>query len=137
MRIEGPRRIEPSSGRGVTRAGGGEGFALDGAAKTAAPATAAPVAGVGSVDALLALQEGGEPLTGRKRAVRRAQDMLDLLDGVRQGLLSGAVPRQVLRRLQALVNERREEFNEPRLQTLIDEIDLRAQVELAKLGQAA
>ena len=42
-----------------------------------------------------------------------------------------------LRRLTALVAERRDDFNEPGLQGVIDEIDLRAQVELAKLEHAA
>jgi hypothetical protein len=82
------------------------------------------------------MQAADEPLTGKRRAVRRANDMLDLLDDIKIGLLTGAVPRQTLRHLTSLVAERRNDFNEPGLQGVIDEIDLRAQVELAKLEHA-
>ena len=92
---------------------------------------------VAALDSLLALQAAGEPLTGKRKAVRRANDMLDLLDDIKVGLLTGAVPRQTLRQLTHLVAERRDEFTDPDLQGVIDEIDLRAQVELAKLEYAS
>ncbi|MCC6919527.1 MAG: flagellar assembly protein FliX [Alphaproteobacteria bacterium] len=135
MRIEGPRRpdqVGRSQAKGGTTAGK---FSV-----TSGESQAATAAGTGmqvaALDALLALQEAGEPLTGRRRAVKRGNDMLDLLDDIKVGILSGAVPRQTLRRLTQLVAERREDFNEPGLQGVIDEIDLRAQVELAKLEMA-
>lgn len=45
----------------------------------------------------------------------------------------GTLPRERLDRLTRLLAERRGEIDDPRLAALIDEIELRAAVELAKL----
>ncbi len=138
MRIDGPRRPDQIASRAAARSGqAGPAFAVgaQGGAQASAPASASLQ--VAALESLLAMQGAADPLSGRRKAVRRANDMLDLLDDIKLGLLSGAVPRQTLRQLTALVAERREEFNDPRLQDVIDEIDLRAQVELAKLEYAA
>lgn len=137
MRIEGPRRPDSVARSSGPKAGGAGGsFAISGGADARAAAAASASLQVAALDSLLALQAADEPLTGRRRAMRRANDMLDLLDDIKLGLLTGAVPRHTLRRLTALVAERRDDFNEPGLQGVIDEIDLRAQVELAKLEHA-
>ncbi len=60
--------------------------------------------------------------------------MLDLLDEVRVGLLSGIIPRGRLQSLLDALKGRRESIEDPRLAQLIDEIELRASVELAKLS---
>ncbi|MFO1238060.1 MAG: flagellar assembly protein FliX [Alphaproteobacteria bacterium] len=138
MRIEGPRRPDQIAKSAPSKAGGtGGSFSVESPAAARAPSASSATLQVAALDALLALQETPDPTTGRRRAVRRASDMLDLLDDIKIGLLAGTIPRQTLRRLTALVAERRDEFNEPGLQSLIDEIDLRAQVELAKLEYAA
>lgn len=62
--------------------------------------------------------------------------MLDLLDDVRDGLLAGHVSRDTLQRLVQLVGAKREDFVDPGLSSVMDEIDLRARVELAKLNFA-
>lgn len=63
--------------------------------------------------------------------------MLDLLDEIRAGMLDGAVSEGTLRRLVVLVDAKREDFVDPGLSQVMDEIDLRARVELAKLGFSA
>lgn len=88
------------------------------------------------VDALIALQEMANPLNGRTRAARRGRDLLDLLDEVRGGMLDGQVNRSTLNSLSALVSAQREDFVDPNLAQVLDEIDLRARVELAKLNFA-
>ncbi|MCH9020057.1 MAG: hypothetical protein IIA73_06805 [Proteobacteria bacterium] len=60
--------------------------------------------------------------------------MLDRLDEIRHALLFGAIPRHRLLALQREVREKRVAVADPRLNQLLDEIDLRAAVELAKLG---
>lgn len=138
MRIEGPRRPDPVTGRTAQKAGaGGDPFAVQGKSEPHAAAAASAGLQVAALESLLVLQETVEPLTGRRRAVRRAGDMLDLLEEMKVGLLEGAIPRHTLRRLSSLVADRRDDFNEPGLQGVIDEIDLRAQVELAKLEMVA
>ncbi|MGX9105081.1 flagellar assembly protein FliX, partial [Escherichia coli] len=60
----------------------------------ASTAAVGGLTGVGSVDALLALQQMetvGGPLERRKRAVRRADNILDILGEVRIALIDGEI----------------------------------------------
>jgi hypothetical protein len=68
----------------------------------------------------------------RRRAAKQGRDILDHLDRIRLALISGAIPRRDLERLVALLAEQREQALDPGLAAVIDEIDLRAQVEIAK-----
>ncbi len=88
------------------------------------------------VDALLALQEVDESGERRQRSRKRGDDLLDRLDEIRHGLLIGGVPRAALQNLSELVRIRRQEIADPQLQDVLDEIELRAAVELAKYEQA-
>jgi hypothetical protein len=63
--------------------------------------------------------------------------MLDELEQIRLGLLLGAIPRAKLEQLAQLVRARREQVDDPRLMAILDEIELRAAVELAKLASPA
>ena len=99
-----------------------------GALTHAAPLTA--------VDALLTLQAVPEAIEGKRRAVRRAGDMLDLLDDIRIGLLDGSLSRSKLEGLLRAVQSRREAVADPGLSAILDEIELRAEVELAKYGMS-
>lgn len=87
---------------------------------------------VSAVDSLLVLQEVPDATSGTSRAKLRAQDLLDQLDEVRHGLLAGALSRQMLDRLSRIARSERQSVGDPRLQELLDEIELRAAVELAK-----
>lgn len=87
---------------------------------------------VSAVDSLLVLQEVQDATSGTSRAKLRAQDLLDHLDEVRHGLLAGALSRQMLDRLSRIARSERQSVDDPRLQELLDEIELRAAVELAK-----
>jgi hypothetical protein len=88
---------------------------------------------VGTVNALLALQEVDDSLNGRAKARQRAADILDELDQLRDGLLAGTLPRESIVRLAQIVRSRRPDVDDPRLKDVLDEIELRAEVELAKL----
>ena len=87
---------------------------------------------VSAVDSLLVLQEVPDATSGTSRAKLRAQDLLDQLDEVRHGLLAGALSRRMLDRLARIARSERQSVDDPRLQELLDEIELRAAVELAK-----
>jgi Class II flagellar assembly regulator len=139
VKVDAPRSIESNRAlRGRSAVSGAGGFSLDIAAEPrAATATAASgVASLSSVDALIALQEVPDAMTGRAKAARRGRDMLDMLEDVRDGLLTGSVSRATLHRLMTLVNAKREDFVDPALSEVLNEIDLRARVELAKLNFA-
>lgn len=134
MKIEGPGSLRPGQVRKPTRTGGGADFLShvqggeDGAAKVAGAQT--PMA----VNPLIALQEVEDSTTGRRKARQRADDILDKLEELRLGILSGNFPRERLEQLIRVVQARRAATDDPRLEALLDEIDLRAQVEIAKLS---
>ena len=88
------------------------------------------MAGVGS---LLALQEVPDALEQRRQAVLRSTDILDELQQLRMGLLTGSVPRQRLQRLMKLLQDRPGGYADPQLDNIIGDIEVRAAVELAKL----
>lgn len=99
-----------------------------------APALGAPSA-LGAVDALLLTQSVDEDGDGstRRRLMTRGEEILDKLEDLRHSLLIGAVPADRLVNLAQQVRSRRETCNDPRLAALLDEIELRAEVEIAKL----
>jgi hypothetical protein len=133
MRVDGTNPIRSSVGRRdgkKTGAAGSFGEVLGGET-VAEPVAAAPVAGVG---ALFALQEIPDATTGRRKAaVARGDMLLDRLGDIQLGLLEGTIDRQGLTELAAAVRGARATTNDPALQGVLDEIELRAAVELAKL----
>lgn len=94
---------------------------------------------LGAVDALLVVQAAGDApdREARQRLVRRGEDILDRLEEIRHGLLMGTVPKDRLVALAQLVRARRETCADPHLAGLLDEIELRAEVEIAKLARTA
>jgi hypothetical protein len=87
------------------------------------------------VDALLAVQGAEDPAAGaaRKRARVRAETVLDELDKVRMAMLGGKLTVGHMIDIADVVASHRDKINDPALTALMDEIDLRAQVELAKM----
>ncbi len=135
MRIEwNPALRRTSSKRDEkTDATSGEKFAAALAGEQpAAPAGSTPALNL--VDVLLTAQELPDPLTGRRRAVQRGNTLLDRLDELRHGLLAGVLPRDRLDELARMAKSARETVDDPRLVEILDDIDLRVAVELAKLG---
>lgn len=108
---------------------------LGGAGEVAETGAIEGVVSLSGVEAILATQsvdpDGGS--AARARMARRGEDVLDRLEGVRLGLLNGALPKAQLADLAQLVRSKREAGIDPRLGALLDEIELRAEVELAKL----
>ena len=94
---------------------------------------AASVNAVSTLEALMALQEVGGPLERRRRAVWRADKILDALDGLKIELLEGELNPAVLERLTRAVREQRSMTDDPALEGLLDQVETRAAVELAKL----
>lgn len=138
MKITGPGRLGsvPARPGRVSRGKGSGGFA---SAMGGEPEGAAPVrahAPMGAVDGILAVQEVPDALKGRSRGLARGYNLLDRLDDIRLGLLMGAIPRAGLLDLRRQLRARRSALHDPRLAAILDEIDLRAAVELAKLDIA-
>ena len=87
--------------------------------------------GAGQVS-LLGVQELGDTLSRASRGKLRAEEALKKLDKIRLGLLAGVLPRSELVSLSEVVSQQKESIDDPVLSELLDEIDLRAKVELAK-----
>lgn len=148
MKVEGPNSSNKVAGAKKTaKAARGQGArfsdALRAPGSDSVEGTAGAAGGgpVSALDALLALQEveeAGDSLEERrnKRAVQWGGSLLEGLEEIRAGLLMGSIPVDRLERLAALVSSQREGASDPRLIAILDEIELRSRVELAKLGRA-
>jgi hypothetical protein len=97
------------------------------------PTAAAAPTTVSALDTLLTVQEVPDAIAGRRRAVQRGDALLDRLEDVRLALLTGVLPRERLEQLSRLARTDRTAITDPRLSAVLDEIDLRVAVELAKL----
>ena len=104
-----------------------------GKASTASRAqSTAPLA---TLDAILQLQSEDDPSERRRKSARRGQDLLDGLDKLKAALLTGAIPAADLGRLaRSLAGA--EPSGDAALDDVLAHIELRAKVELAKLGRA-
>lgn len=139
MKVDPVAPYRSTSVRRGERSGRGEGFSKVLSEKGGAEAkAAAPLAGgsaVGPVDSILALQEVAEDPGNRKRLRRRGEELLDRLDELRLALLEGRLPLATIEKLADMVAVRRTQVSDRHLLAVLDEIELRAAVELAKLGR--
>jgi hypothetical protein len=139
MKVTGTGGIGQAGGSRGAKAAGGDGFRLP-SASGAGPASQS--GGVGAtnavmgVEALLTLQDVGGPLERRRRAVGRAGRLLDILDDIKIALLDGDLGERDLLQLERAIRDQRAATDDPQLEALLDEIETRAAVELAKLQQA-
>ena len=92
----------------------------------------APISGIGAV---LSVQEVSGEAEERRQAVSRGEDLLDRLEEIRLALLTGRMPAARLHELARMVDAKRRQTPDEELNAVLDEIDLRVRVELAKLGQ--
>ncbi|MFV1851097.1 MAG: flagellar assembly protein FliX [Thalassospira sp.] len=128
-----------SSRKKATGGSGGSGFAdtmrsLDLSGGASGSGGVHSTGSVSALDALLALQQSGDALDSpKKAAMLRAKSLLEQLEAVRDGLLSGQLSGDRLKQLVGLVDQQREAIDDPELSAVLDEIDMRARIELAKL----
>ena len=90
------------------------------------------------VDSLLAAQSVEDPTAraAKKRMRSRSMNVLDELEKLRMGMLSGSMTVGHMIDIADVVASHREKITDPSLTAIMDEIDLRAQVELAKMRVA-
>jgi hypothetical protein len=135
MRIQGtnaPSAVKTTaSARRGSAASGFSVSADETAQTTSAPATALRT--IGGIDALIALQSEDGPAGRRKRAVKRGRMALDALEDLKHGLLAGTLAPATLARLKSVATELKDASGEPGLDTVLAEIELRVEVEIAKL----
>ena len=133
MKVTGPTGPAAASGSRSARTPSGFSIGQAGAAPSAAAtASASAMAGVADVSALMALQGVEGPLERRRRAIRRGGGLLDRLEELKLALLSGESGEAALERLTRGLREERTDDGDAGLNAVLDQIDLRASVELAK-----
>jgi hypothetical protein len=140
MKINGPGAPAAPSAARRTSGASAEGFSPASTAQAgpaAAAARPAAAGGVSSLGALLAMQDVEGPLERRRRSVGRAGRILDRLDELKLSLLEGGVTTGRLHALNQAVRDQRAITDDPALEDVLDQIELRAAVELAKYERAA
>jgi len=135
MEINSTGKVDRTNVRRVSKGPGhtGESFSVSTVQEEPHAAVVAGPGPIAALDSILALQGLEDSTDGRSRGLKYGEQILDMLDQVRDGLLAGGIPRATLNRLANAVSRRHDQFADPRLQSVLDEIELRAHVELAKL----
>lgn len=124
------------SRRGGRKVGGSASFDVSATGSSQPAPRAAAVSGPSAVGALLAIQETGDPTGERARGLARGGDLLRELEQIRLGLLMGTIPRARLERLTRMLREKRNAFADPQLNQIVEAIEVRAAVELAKFERS-
>ena len=88
---------------------------------------------ISSVDAVVGMQEITDDNKDGRGAKNRANQILDKLEDIRMGLLLGEIPKSNLEELSKVLQVARENSVDSKLLEIIDDIELRAKIELAKL----
>lgn len=116
---------------------GDSGFAdaLKSASGTGASEHAQATGSVGHVDALFAVQQTADATDHKSRGLMMdyGTEMLDRLEQLRLSILNGAVSKDRLQEMARRLRERTSSSDDPRLNELINDIELRVEVEIAKL----
>jgi hypothetical protein len=132
-------RIERTGSAGAVSAGNsvrrssGDGFSVSEQEASQRPTANAGVRAIGGIDVLIALQGVEEPGERRRRAIARGRSALDVLDELKIGLLAGGIDGGTVPRLKAVVSGLKDDSGDPALDAVLAEIDLRVEVELAKM----
>lgn len=140
MKVEGPQRTQQAGlAKKKDRISGGDGSFGDlltgGAGETRAGAAAHSIA---AIDTLLAVQGADDPAqrAARRRMRVRADNLLQELGGIKVALLTGTLTVGHVIDIADVVASHREKVVDPQLTAILDEIDLRAQIEIAKMRKA-
>ena len=90
---------------------------------------------VPAADAIFAAQMVGdeEEKKIREQQIKRGQSLIEKLEEIRDGLLRGYLSKDRIIEISRFVKEKKMEAQDARLNDLIAEIELRVEVELAKL----
>ena len=90
---------------------------------------------VASADAIFAAQmiSDEEESQIRKKLIKKGKDLLDSLEEIREGLLFGEISKDRLIEISRMVKQKDVSSQDEKLQAILQEIELRVEVELAKL----
>jgi len=135
MRIQGPTGTATAapSANSARRASSGT-FSVNEHTESSATKGPSAVRSFGGIDALIALQGVDDPLERRRQGVKRGRLALDALDELKIGLLGGSLTPATLNKLRSAAAFLKDGSGEVGLDGVLDEIELRVEVEIAKLS---
>lgn len=131
IKIDSNRPVQKATPKKSTSAGGGSGSDFSANVGTASDVSeTAAVVSVQATPSLLGLQEVDERTTAR----RHGDELLSYLDEIRLDLLSGELDSLSLKNVAARVKAASHHYSDPKMSQMIQEIELRVNIELAKRG---
>ncbi len=139
MKIQGPDKASStSSSKKSSKAKSGDGsfgVMLSGDEGTSQTASTGAAQTLTNVEALLIAQSTDDPAgrASKGRMMVRADKLLDELDKLRLNMLTGNMTVGDMIDLADVVASNREGIDDPELAAILQEIDLRAQIEIAKM----
>jgi hypothetical protein len=134
MRISGPNAAARAAAPSAPRRAAGGGFSVDEGDAPKSSAPAASLRTIGGIDALIALQGQDDPTEKRRRAVKRGRTALDVLDDLKIEVLGGSLGPSTLQRLKSATADLRDASGDAGLDSVLAEIELRVEVEIAKMS---
>ncbi len=133
----GSSKASASAKRKTKAAGKGKEFAerLKESAAVAEVHCGVEPSAVSAVNSVFSVQESSDATGHPSRAIAKqyGDEILDRLDDLRKDILFGAVPKDKLALIAQKMRAKRQQSDDPKLNAIIDEIELRAEVEIAKL----
>ena len=135
MRILASNATSLAAAAPAARRVNGSGFAVSAETAPRSTGTVGGPRSIGGIDALIALQGVEDPLERRKRAVKRGRVALDALDELKMALLGGApLSTATLAKLQEAATHLKLGSGQAELDAVLAEIELRVEVEIAKMA---
>ncbi|HZP76395.1 MAG TPA: flagellar assembly protein FliX [Pseudolabrys sp.] len=135
MRIYGANGTALATTSKTTRRTASGTFTLNEEEAPSGAAAATTLRSVGTIDALIALQGLEDATERRKRAVTQGRAALDELEQLKIDMLDGSLDPSNVSRLKAVAAGLKQGSGDPGLDTVLAEIDLRVEVELAKASR--
>ena len=141
MKIEGPNQSKPADkAKKKEGATGGAGQAFESflAGSSSESSSAGATQSIARMDSLLSVQEADDPAAraAKKRMRERSDNILKELEKIKMALLTGRLTLGHVIDMADVVASHREKIIDPRMTAILDEIDLRAQIEIAKMRMA-
>jgi hypothetical protein len=135
MRIQGPTGTGMATSPTTSARRGSSGtFSVNEQAESSASKGPSSVRTFGGIDALIALQGVDDATERRRQGVKRGRLALDALDELKIGLLGGTLTPATLNKLRSAAAFLKDGSGEAGLDGVLDEIELRVEVEIAKLS---
>ena len=139
MKVEGPKKSQSTSQSRKSSASGADSVDFSQYIKSGQEASSVSTArAITNVDSLLAVQAAEDPTerAARRRMQDRSDKIIDGLEKIRLAMLNGTLTVGHMIDIADIVASHREKIQDRKLTDIMDEIDLRAQVELAKMRVA-